>query len=599
MAKIIGIDFGTTNSLISVVLSGKVKSFLNDQRLPHPSVVCYDSKGIIVGREAKERLSDNVEGVLDNIVRSPKIMLGKGNLFISGREIQPSKVITDLMTFLKHDAEQNDDDSGADLSQAVVSIPVAMDGRARVELRDALLQAGIHTVQFVHEPLAAFYGYLKDQPDLDDKLRFYHDKLTLVFDWGGGTLDLTLCQLTDGAVTQVVNVGDNTVGGDFIDKAIKSYVLEQHTTNNNINSALPVNPGAKARLLHACEKAKIDLSDKEKILIYVPDYYAVDEEYRDIELFLTRENLDSVSQKYINRGLNAISDLLEKLNIDQRQIALCLATGGMVNMPAIKQRLLQLFSIDRLEVSSKGDRIISEGCAWIAHDDLRVSLAKPIEIVEARQSYYSVFKSGTPLPYEGEIITESLDMYCVDPRDGKAKFQIVRPEQIKKSAASDPRMTYDNLVVKVDDKAKAFFERINLDFTIDDNFIIGVTASSSLTNDTDHCEIYDLEFSLSLPDTSSVKIKQCVNSTEEEINTNSIRENGAVCARSNVTQKKGKDALVPGEFLRTYNVRAFDPEQGSATPIQSEEKLFYQPCSICQRYYNHPECHCDETLITI
>jgi molecular chaperone DnaK len=602
MTRAIGIDFGTTNSLISVVLDEQARSFLNEKGMPHPSSVCYDGNQVIVGTRAKERLDDTDSSANEGLVRSPKIQLAKDNLYINGREKDPVSIVTDLMRFLKENALSDRASSDADLTHAVVSIPVAMDGRTRKKLRDALLQAGIHVVQFVHEPLAALYGYFKDQDDFKHTLSTYQGRLALVFDWGGGTLDLTLCRVVGGAVTQIMNLGDNEVGGDYVDEAILNYVLEKHAENENVPAGSVVEAGARAKLLNACEKAKIDLSSKESVFIYIDDYYLDGDFDGDIEVTLTRVDLAEISSHFVNRGLSCIDKILEKLNIDQRQISLCLATGGMVNMPMIRSRLEQIFSIDRLAISDKGDRIISEGCAWIAHDDLKMSLAKPIEIAEARGAFLPVFKSGTRLPIEGEAIYQQVGMYCVDPRDKKAKFKIVRPKDVNKTAIADDRLAYDLLVVNVDSKAKPFLERIILDFIIDDNFIVNVTATSTLVNDTSFCEIYDLEFSLALPEGGIDTSDFFDQGFEDEI---SSPEVGGVISRENVIRehvdssgnfmlyKKQKEA-VPGDYLHTYSPRSFDPENGESSKLQDDEKLYYQPCSLCKRRFNDPDCRCSQ-----
>jgi molecular chaperone DnaK len=602
MAKVIGIDFGTTNSLLSVVLDGQARSFLNEKGMPHPSTICYDSDQVVAGTRAKERIDDNDTSMNESLVRSPKVQLAKDNIYINGREKDPVSVVTDLMRFLKQSAAMDRASDDANLDRAVVSIPVAMDGRTRKKLRDALLQAGIQIVQFVHEPLAALYAYFKDQVNFQHTLSNYQGRLALVFDWGGGTLDLTLCRVIDGAVTQVMNVGDNGVGGDYVDEAILHYVLAKHAEQEGVPAGAAVEPGARAKLLNACEKAKIDLSTKEKVLIYVDDYYLGGDFDGDIECTLTRSDLAEISEHFVNRGLSCIDRVLDKLNIDQRQISLCLATGGMVNMPMIRSRLEQIFSIDRLELSDKGDRIISEGCAWIAHDELQMTLAKSIEIAEARGAFLPVFKSGTRLPVEGDAIKNQVGMYCVDPRDGKAKFKIVRPRDVNKASAVDEREPYDLLTVSVDSKAKQFLERIILDFIIDDNFIVSVTAKSSLLGDSSSCEIFDLEFSLSLPSTEEVTA-DFFNSGFESADLNP--ELGIVVSRENVVResvdqngrlnimKKQLDA-VPGEYLYTYSPRAFDPENGHATKLQDDEKLYYQPCSGCKRRFNDPDCRCSQ-----
>ena len=251
-------------------------------------------------------------------------------------------------------------------------------------------------------------------------------------------------------------------------------------------------------------------------------------------------------------------------------------------MPMIRSRLEQIFSIDRLEVSAKGDRIISEGCAWIAHDNLQMALAKPIEIAEARGAYLPIFRSGTRLPIEGDAITNQVGLYCVDPRD-----------------RIDERLPYDLLTVKVDHKAKSFLERINVDFVIDDNFIVTATASSSLIGDKSSCEIIDLEFSLALPEVNGTPLPF----EEGPESYDSGPETGIVISRENVIREYvdmyGKSkimphhlAAVPGEYLYTYSPRSFDPENGNATKLQEDEKLYYQP--FCKKRFNDPNCRCSQ-----
>ncbi len=597
MAKIIGIDFGTTNSLISVVLSGTgtVKSFLNDKRMPHPSVVWYSNDRVVAGRKAKEQLEDTtLKSSNDEIIKSPKSKLGNGPFFINGREIEPASVIADLMRFLVEDGEKNGGREAADFTEAVVSIPVASNAKMRVELRDALLQAGIHVKQFVHEPLAALYGYLRDQENPAEKLQLLDGKMVLVFDWGGGTLDLTLCYIKDGSITQVMNKGDNEVGGDYVDEAIRNYVVAQHLDKFKLDIAPPVTPGARASLLQECEKAKIELSIKEEVLIYVPDYYVTDELYRDLEIRLSRTQLEDICAVFMKRGLGTIPELLDCVQIDQRRIALCLATGGMVSMPAIKQRLVQLFSIDRLEVSKKADRIISEGCAWIAHDGLRMSLAKPLELVEARQSYFTIFNKGTLLPMEGEVIEEAFDVYCVDPRDGKAKIRFVRPKYINKTAQADPRQEYGNLVVSVDKSTRPFMERIAVNFTIDDNFVVLARAISSFSSKEGKCEFYDLEFALSMPSVFDKGGNEHSNGAEH-FNIQIADEPQTIGIRSNISSK-ALQKLVPGELLYSYMPAAFDSRTYTASKEQEGERMYYVRCLFCNRLQNDPQCHCSDKL---
>jgi molecular chaperone DnaK len=472
-----------------------------------------------------------------------------------------------------------------------------MDGRKRRELRDALMQAGINIVQFVHEPLAALYAHFRQASTATGRYIDHAGELALVFDWGGGTLDLTLCQLGRNSLAQIANLGDNEVGGDYVDEAILRYVIEEHMRKHGLEHGSDINPGARAKLLEQCEKAKMRLSERKTALIYVPDYFDLDGDRRDIECNLKREQLDDIAGLFVRRGLDTITGLLGRLNLDQRRIALCLATGGMINMPSIRSALLQIFGADRLHISSRGDRIISEGCAWIAHDQARLTLAKPIEVVEARQSYLPVFREGDRLPIEGEVVAEDLIMYCVDPRDGKAKFQLVRPRHLGKKAASDARDTYTNLTVRVEPGSKPFFERIDLRFTIDDNLIVAVEASSSLINDSARDEIYELEFSL---DTGNLVAAAGSGDKSGEYDVYRVEEalpEGSVCARSNVTKRNNRPDLVPGELLYQIDRHRFDLRHPEPLPqLSQDEHLFYQPCSSCRRRYNDPACNCASRL---
>ncbi len=507
MVQKIGIDFGTTNSLISVVTKEeKIKSFTERNR-PHPSVVSYDGGGVVCGIKAKQKLEDSGIGVFGNTVRGPKKFIGRDHIPVGGEIKHPKDVVSDLMHFLIEDAREDDGDEIADLSTAVVTIPVAMDGRAREDLREALLDAGIQVDAFVHEPLAALYGYYKDRDDPLNALRRDEGKTVLVFDWGGGTLDLTLCQIRNGTIVQIMNRGNNKVGGDYLDEAILRYVEEEHAKKLNWTekTSKPRHPGMKAKLLEQCERAKITLSKRSNAIIFVPDYYnAESDEESEIELEITQEHLEQISSQIINQGIREIESLLsaEQADLDQQTIALCLATGGMVNMPLIEQQLREIFGVAVLEVSSKGDRIISEGAAWIAKENLSLTLAKPFELVEARNSLLSLIPEGTELPKRGNTKSIPQGLYCADPRDGKAVLTFKRPQMVGKCAAADRRTAYANLSVPVNPDFPPMKERIEVQIDIDENYVVTVRAQANDLKEPVSHQIYDLEFALKASESS-------------------------------------------------------------------------------------------------
>ena len=150
MVHKIGIDFGTTNSLISVVSrKGIIKNFV-DVGKPHPSVVRYEGSQVICGRKAKEKLEVHGIGVIGNTVRGPKKLLNNAQVNVDGRIMTPVDVISDYIKYLVEHAKDIDDEHNSDFTNAVVTIPVALDGRGRKNLREALLNAGVYVETFVH-----------------------------------------------------------------------------------------------------------------------------------------------------------------------------------------------------------------------------------------------------------------------------------------------------------------------------------------------------------------------------------------------------------------------------------------------------------------
>lgn len=580
MVQRVGIDFGTTNSLISVVTrEEKIKSF-DDRERPHPSVVRYEGDRVICGREARDKLEKLGIGVLGNTVRGPKRLISSETINVEGRLMSPADVIGDYIRYLVSHARENDKDRIADLAHAVVTIPVAMDGRGRKALRGALMTAGVYVEAFVHEPLAALYGYFRDQENFEETIRSYDGRMILVFDWGGGTLDLTLCKVVDGCLVQVLNRGNNNVGGDYLDEAILNYVIREHEKKHGWtpDTKLQANPGMKSRLLAQCEKAKITLSSLDETNIFMPNYFQGEGEEAEIDVWLDRSTLEKIAEKIVKQGINEIHALLAKdqADVDPQTIALCLATGGMVNMPFIKSMLTDIFGVSALHISPKGDRIISEGAAWIAHDNVKLALAKPFELVEARNSLLTIIHEGTLLPPRGETITSLKSMYCSDPRDGKAVFTFKRPQMVNKSAAADPRTSYGSLVVEINKDFPPLEERISLTVTIDDNLIVHCEAVGDSYQQRRSIEFYDLEFSLrAFPGASGSDNKK--NRTKISPDKNGPKQ---LVAKSNVTLSKDDWSTVPGELLKEFNDKNIYMQK-PMTETQKREYVRYQPCSNC------------------
>lgn len=418
--------------------------FLTDERdRPHPSTIWYHGGDVVVGRKSRERLDAGAEAITGSFVRSPKRLLDQdAPIHVGGLDLDPRDVVAEVFRFLRRDAETGQSvRQGVD--RAVLTIPVKLDGAGRRRLREAARKAEIGVVEFVHEPLAALYAYLRSRPDYRRQLAELDGCRILVFDWGGGTLDLTLCQVHRGQIVQLANVGDDEVGGDRFDELVRNQVRDLHARQHDIEEMVALERGeARVILLNQCELRKIELSEREVATVFVRNYLRFDGSARDLNVTISRSMLTDCTRDLVNRGLGNIDALLEQLGLSHQQVALCLATGGMVNMPAIRDGLNERFGA-RAPRLSNGDRIISEGAAWIAHDGLRLGLAKPVELLQADDSYASIVPIPFELPIEDETKAAAKAVYrCVDPRQGRASFTFARPTRPKVRDARSDRRAY-------------------------------------------------------------------------------------------------------------------------------------------------------------
>lgn len=605
--EVFGFDFGTTNSLISQVIGGQTVVFDQGEE-PYPSVVCYEGDSVICGSDAKKRLTTHEIGVIGNVVRSPKMLLDREHVHVDGIPRRPRDMVADVV---KHVVTATEEDRRYKLDRGigrvVVTIPVDMDGRQRRELREAFHQAGLVIEQFVHEPMAALYGYLRSKKDPENEIRRLEGLYLLVFDWGGGTLDLTLCQVQNGMLVQVRNDGTHELGGDVMDEAIRREVEKRAVEAAGLGSEeADVNPDASLRLLIRAEETKIKLSSREQEPIYIPGYFRNDVKDPDIDILLTRSELEEIIGKKVRQGVKRAKTLIESADLTTSDISLCLATGGIVNMPAVKSGLYEMFGATRVEISERGFSIISEGAAWIAHDRARLRLAKNIEVHAARNQYFPVIGAGYEMPTAGEVSeSEMLTLYCTDPRDGVGKISLLSPTRHGRQVQpNDSRQSLACLNVKVEPSMQQLFERIMLHLEVDDNLILHASAKSAIKGDSDYRPIHELEFGLDImqgitghslnePHNQKVEAEKSAKKPEGR-SSQSNQPVGSVLLRPNVARHEDI-TLVPGEALTRKEMGrpgGHFSRVDELSPIQREERAWYAPCSYCGKRAGDPKCRC-------
>jgi molecular chaperone DnaK (HSP70) len=583
---IAGFDFGTTNSLISVVVGDRAISVFDELGRPYPSVVRYEGEAVIVGREARHALEDVGIGVYGNTVRSPKFLLGKEAVDVGGVERSPIDIVADVIRHVRAESLRSGQRQVlGDLDRAVATIPVSMNGPRRAALREAFGHAGISVAQFVHEPLAALYGYFRDASDSASAIRRLMRRYVLVADWGGGTLDLTLCRLEPGRILQLRNGGTAQVGGDRFDEVIRNEVVTRFSVSEGIADTDHPSREARLRLLQDSERNKIELSERASVTFYRPGYFP--ESDTALAYTLSRQELEEITRPLVVYGMREIEALLDSVGMSPAQVSLCLVVGGMAAMPSIRSRLHEFFGPERVLVPRNSATLVSEGAAWIAHDAQHLVLAKPVELEMARGSRLPLLRAGTEMPGNGEVRGDRFHLYCTDPSDGAAKFPVVAPTDLSEHPqASDPRTALGILSIAVDKTAPPLVERLELDVEVDENLILQVSARSSQRKDHAAASYFDLEFGIGLPGSSDL-------GTTDATDMDMAVPAGGLTIRANVADQEDQ-SLVPGDVLYKHHRQAFQrlPGPGRATEEQLKEHLYYQPCAVCKRAWGDPACKC-------
>jgi len=458
---------------------------------------------------------------------------------------------------------------------------------------------------------AALYSFLRSKADIRRELARLENRVILVFDWGGGTLDLTACRVVGGVVMQIASRGNNEVGGDQFDERLRNLIRDRHTAHYGITDIHALEqPGVAAALLTQCELAKIELSTKDQFRVIVRDYLRADGRERNLAVDLTRSDLEQQSRDLVNRGLSEVDRLLEEAQIDRRDIEICIATGGMVNMPAIWNGRVERFGA-RVPALPNRDTIIAEGAAWIAHDGLRLTLAKPIEVLVAdgsgRGAYLPILDAGAPLPIENEVkAIPSRRFFCVDPRDGVAVFEFAKPRKVGLLQATDERITMCALNLPIDPGARPFLERLECQVQLDHDNVARVSVVSKLRGDRIEAELHDLDFGLALPeadpnrkqpeDDAGVSKRQHQNEGIIALGNGSGRPR-AIALRSNVANLENWK-LAPGDIVERWQPNFWSEYSKEPSEFQREEKMYYKRCSHCdrtlyeiQRHGPVPVCH--------
>ena len=344
---IVGIDLGTTNSLVGAVIEGNVRLFADsagNELLP--SVVGVGAGGeVLVGRTAKNRRILDPEGTVVSVKR---LMGSDARRRVGTRELSPAQISALILGALVDRAGQQ---LGHRPQRAVITVPAYFDDAQRQATRDAGELAGLHVERLVNEPTAAAMTY-----------RTGAEQLVLVFDLGGGTFDVSILERDEDLLEVKTSRGDTKLGGDDIDHALTDLVLERLGGKRR---PVEADPRAMTRLVEAVERAKIALSERDEVRLFDPFLAGEGEAATHLDLPLTRADVDRVARPFVERALKHVDAALRDARVRPADLDRVLLVGGASKMPIV--RALVAAHLERpAQLDLDADRAVALGASLLA-----------------------------------------------------------------------------------------------------------------------------------------------------------------------------------------------------------------------------------------
>jgi len=348
LGKVIGIDLGTTNSEAAFVEAGKTTIIKSAEGQPYfPSVVAFTKDGeMLVGEAAKRQAVTNPEGTVLRIKRK----MGTGEkIKIREKEYTPEQISAFILQKIKKDAE---DFIGEKIVDAVITVPAYFNDDQRQSTKDAGTIAGLNVKRIINEPTAASLAY-----GLDKK----GDHKIAVYDFGGGTFDITLMDVGEGVFEVISTNGDTKLGGSDMDQALLDYIAEDFKKKHNVD--LRKDPKTLQRILEAAEKAKIELSSTLQTEINLPYVTVIDNEPKHLEIKLTRAKFEEIISPIVNKTENPCKQALKDAKLKPTDIDHIVLVGGTTRIPLVIKKVEEIFGkkpkrdVDPMECVAMGAAI--------------------------------------------------------------------------------------------------------------------------------------------------------------------------------------------------------------------------------------------------
>ncbi len=349
MARAVGIDLGTTNSVVSVLEGGEPTVIANAEgSRTTPSVVAFAKNGeVLVGEVAKRQAVTNV----DRTVRSVKRHMGTDwKKEIDGKFYTPQEISARVLQKLKRDAESY---LGEEVADAVVTVPAYFNDAQRQATKEAGQIAGLNVLRIINEPTAAALAYGLDKGEREQTI--------LVFDLGGGTFDVSLLEIAEGVIEVKATSGDNHLGGDDWDQRIVQHLVRTFTGQYGID--LSKDRMAMQRLQEAAEKAKIELSGGQSTSINLPYITAGSEGPLHLDVTLSRAEFQRMTQDLLDRAKGPFQQVIKDASISVSSIDHVVLVGGSTRMPAVTDLVRELTGGKEPNKGVNPDEVVAVGAA--------------------------------------------------------------------------------------------------------------------------------------------------------------------------------------------------------------------------------------------
>ena len=472
MAKIIGIDLGTTNSCVAVYEGGEPVVITNPEGgRTTPSVVGFSKTGErMVGQSAKHQAISNTERTISSIKRD---MGTDKRVKIDDKSYSPQEISAMILQKLKADAESY---LGTKVTQAVITVPAYFSDAQRQATKDAGKIAGLEVLRIINEPTAAALAYGLDK-DVDQKI--------LIFDLGGGTFDVSLLEISDGVFEVLATAGNNRLGGDDFDAKVVEWIANKFKSESGID--LRNDKIAMQRLKEAAEKAKIELSGMMSTNINLPFITADASGPKHFEATLTRAAFNELTSDLVRKTMDPLKQTISDAGLNPSQIDKVLLVGGSTRIPAVQEAVKSFIGKEPFK-GINPDECVAIGAAVQAAvlggevKDLLLLDVTPLSLgIETLGGVCTkIIERNTTIPVQrSQVFSTAAD------NQTSVEIHILQGEREMASAnTSLGRFNLDGIPM-----APRGIPQIEVIFDIDANGIVNVTAKDKGTGKEQHITI--------------------------------------------------------------------------------------------------------------